>query len=449
VPIPLFRYRIRKTRVLGPLVQSVPRIVVDYRRWIGDGYDPGWPSINGQTQAPIKKIGSQVTDSEEHPQWSKRRNKASKDLADIGGDFYSQSQYAVGKPANISVRTPKVDVGSGMYKIITITGPAWAIDARAYSFPPSESSTDAQIDALGATAIAKCKPTRSQADIGVAIGELVREGIPKLAVSQWKTRARNLKAGKEVSPEGAVADNYLAYQFGLAPLGQEIGNFAAQVIRADQLLAQYERDAGRVVRRRFEFPTKHETSQATVAASDSPWIGSPQAGSLNPALTPSQRGEVIRVREITQKRWFSGAFTYYLPSWYDARNEMSRKALLAKEVLGVDLDPEVIWNLTPWSWAVDWFSNAGDIVSNAASMLEDGLIMRYGYMMEHTIVKDTYTRAYGNVFLGSGGFDSSVTLVTETKIRRRANPFGFGLTWDGLSTFQKSILAALGISRTR
>jgi hypothetical protein len=71
--------------------------------------------------------------------------------------------------------------------------------------------------------------------------------------------------------------------------------------------------------------------------------------------------------------------------------------------------------------------------------------MWYGYIMEHSIVRDTYT-------LSATGFNQPqavppATFVTETKLRRGANPFGFGLTWDGLSTFQKSILAALGITR--
>jgi len=446
VPIPLIRYRIRKSRTLEPLVQTTPTITVDYRSWIGDKPSVDYPSTNGQASpAPIKKVGKQVTDSENHPEWLGKKQHA--ELSDIGGDFYSRKQYAVGKPANINVKSPKVDVGQGMYKTITVRGPAWVVDSRNYAFPPANSSTDAQLDILGASAIARCKPTRSRADVGVALAELVREGIPRLAVSTWHARARNIKRRK--SPEGAAADNYLAYQFGLKPLAQEIGSFAFQVTRAEQLLQQYEKDAGKVVRRRYNFPTKTEITYSVVQASDSPFIGSPQAGTLNPALTPSERGEVDVVRELTQKRWFSGAFTYYLPAWYDARDGMSRKALLAKEILGVDLDLETIWNLTPWSWAIDWFTDAGDVISNINSMLEDGLIMRYGYIMEHTLVKDTYTRRHPNVFLGSNGFDSSITLVTETKIRRRANPFGFGLTWNGLSGFQKSILAALGISRTR
>jgi len=403
-----------------------------------------WTAFYQQPKAPTKKIGDQVTDSEEHPQWKARRKPG--DLSDIGGDFYTQKHYAIGYPTNLNVRATPVSVGGGVNRVNTLIGPAWSIDARNYPFPPSKSSTDAQLDALGATAIAACKPTRSNADVGVALGELVREGIPKITVAGWHNRARNIQTGKSVQPEHVVSDNYLAYQFGLKPLADEIGVFAAEVLRADQLLSQYEKDAGKVVRRRFTFPPVSETTYSTGYTSSEAYVGWPQAGTLNPAFTPDQHSELTITREFTQKRWFSGAFTYYLPFWYDSRNEMHRKALLAKEVLGVDLDLEVIWNLAPWSWAVDWFSNAGDVISNINSMIEDGLIMRYGYMMEHSIVKDTYIRTYPRKYLGGGFFDSSVSLVTETKIRRRANPFGFGLSWDGLSLFQKSIIGALGIS---
>jgi len=452
-PLPLFRFRVRRQRTLPSLVQKTCGVELTYRYYTG-GVPPTPVRSYIQPSAPGKRMGDQVTDSEEHPQWSRaqkrRRRRKPVDLEDIGGDFWTQKHYALGSPTHISVKCAGTDIGQNRELIKIVRGPAWSIDVRSYPYPPSLSSTDAQLDALGATAIAKCKPTRSNADVGVALGELIREGIPKIVVAGWHSRARNLQTGKHVQPEHVVSDNYLAYQFGLKPLGQEIGTFAAEVIRADQLLTQYEKDAGQVVRRRFTFPPKHEITLSTAYGPSEPYIGSPQSGISNQSLTPTQLGELQVVREVTQKRWFSGAFTYYLPYWYDARSEMSRKALLAKEILGVDLDLEVIWNLTPWSWAVDWFSNAGDVISNVNSMVEDGLIMRYGYMMEHTIVKDTYTRKYKNQFYnGQGTLDSFVTLVTETKIRRRANPFGFGLTWNGLSSFQKSIIAALGISKGR
>jgi len=82
-------------------------------------------------------------------------------------------------------------------------------------------------------------------------------------------------------------------------------------------------------------------------------------------------------------------------------------------------------------------------------MASDGLVMKYGYIMEHTLVRDTY------YFWGPTGYKSRnvhpmpITFVTETKVRRRATPYGFGLTFGGFTTLQKSILAALGISRIK
>lgn len=440
MPIPIVG-KTRRQRVYGELVQNLPSKTVQYR-YADNSTVPGWPDEH-ISQSATKSVGAQVTESEEHPHWRQRLKDAASQ-SDVGGDFFTQKFYLEGVPFMADTATDWQYVTAGIYRQTLIQGPVWSIDARLHQFPPSLSSTDDQLDELGATAVARCRPTNSAANVGVAIGELVREGIPKLAVETWKRRA---KRPKEI-PKGA-SEEYLAYQFGLAPLGQEIGTFAAQVVQADRLLAQYERDAGKVVRRSYEFPTKESEELVDQDAGYPVYMGGPETGSLNPDLTTAQLNAVQILRTVRQKRWFSGAFTYFLPSWYDARNEMSRKALLAKEILGLDLDGEVIWNLAPWSWAVDWFTNAGDVISNANSVLEDGLIMRYGYMMEHTIVKDTYIRKHPRAFRYGLPVSSHVTLVTETKLRRRANPFGFGLTWEGLDSFQLSILAALGISRNK
>jgi hypothetical protein len=144
--------------------------------------------------------------------------------------------------------------------------------------------------------------------------------------------------------------------------------------------------------------------------------------------------------------WFRGAFTYHLPSGYDSRKKLDKIHLYADKILGLDLSPETFWNLTPWSWAVDWFSNTGDVISNVQSFAKDGLVLRYGYIMEHSVHKITYTLgksyvAYNTVSPGD------VSFVTETKKRIPASPFGFGLTYSALSAQQKAIMAALGLSR--
>lgn len=122
-----------------------------------------------------------------------------------------------------------------------------------------------------------------------------------------------------------------------------------------------------------------------------------------------------------------------------------QRGLAKYDVLyGVAPTPDVLWNLAPWSWAVDWFANIGDVIENASNALLYSQVLRYGYVMETTTVTDTYTLESPN-FKGGSRFITS--LETITKKRVKASPYGFGLTWDGFNTYQLSILAALGISR--
>lgn len=88
-------------------------------------------------------------------------------------------------------------------------------------------------------------------------------------------------------------------------------------------------------------------------------------------------------------------------------------------------------------------------MSNVSDAITDGLVVKYGYMMEHTIVCDTYSVSGLHSGNGVALPPIETRLFTETKKRVEATPYGFGLNWDGFSTYQKSILAALGISKLR
>jgi hypothetical protein len=300
-------------------------------------------------------------------------------------------------------------------------------------------SSDADLDKKGAIAISRCKPTNSVADLSTFLGELMKEGLPSLVGSQsWKARTA-------AERRKALGGEYLNVQFGIAPILSEISSVAEAIKKSDKILSQYERDAGRNVRRRYVFPVEKSRSESLYLAN----------GTLNWAdagITTARngfRGSVYLLREIERRTWFSGCFTYYLPTGYESRNGISKLAAQADRLFGLKPGPETLWNLAPWSWAVDWFSNTGDVISNLEDFKLHGLVMRYGYIMEHTIVRDTYNFVLDTNFGVLRPKVSPVVLVTETKKRRAANPFGFGLTWDGISTFQASIAAALGISRGR
>jgi hypothetical protein len=127
-------------------------------------------------------------------------------------------------------------------------------------------------------------------------------------------------------------------------------------------------------------------------------------------------------------------------------DQLALHVRLADRLLGITPTPDRIWELTPWSWFVDWFTNTGDILSNVRAFLLDGLVMQYGYMMKEVKVTRVISLDGGTTSSGSSVSCSS-TIEHTVQQRREANPFGFGLTWDGLSPYQISILGALGLTR--
>jgi len=380
--------------------------------------------------------GRQVTVSEGHP--FRTRPKG---ISNVGGPFDTQRQYMASdlSGSSLSYRYWVVQQGPGgvnVEQIRNYSGPLLAIGPSGgdgvWPYPPSHKSSDSELAALGTTAIARCNPGNSIASAGTALGETYGEGINFLPSStNWKGKLQAIRnAGKD----------YLAVQFGWLPLVADIVDFAVSVGQFDAVLAQYERDAGRLVRRRYEFPTITERSD-TIVPGAPPWF----LGSAGNCI--ATYGNRILQRTITKKRWFSGAFTYHLPTGYDSRSKVSRYALFADRI-GLKPSPELLWELAPWSWAVDWFSNAGDVISNISRFAIDGNVLAYGYIMETVTVRDVYTYVGGTQNNGSALPVHPVVLVTETKTRRGASPYGFDVGWDGLSPFQASILLALGLSRS-
>jgi hypothetical protein len=121
----------------------------------------------------------------------------------------------------------------------------------------------------------------------------------------------------------------------------------------------------------------------------------------------------------------------------------------ANKLFGTRLTPATLWELTPWSWAADWFGNIGDIIHNASALGDDGLVIRYGYIMDSYESIVTYTQE-GPIGINHGPVINSLSLtrIHTLKRRYRATPYGFGLIPADFTTRQKAIVAALGISRS-
>jgi hypothetical protein len=296
-----------------------------------------------------------------------------------------------------------------------------------------ETYTASKMD--GAAAIRATIPTNPAAQLATATGEFLKEGLPSLVGSTFfkDTTLSAKNAGKE----------YLNFEFGWKPIVKDLKSLANAAANHAKLIKQLQRDSGRVVRRGFTFPIEQRTAVQ---------YGS---GSLYSGLMPdwmirafSKRGGPTTVTDTyTRQRWFRGAYTFYVnfsPEELNHAEEIEKKA---QHLLGLELTPEVVWNLTPWSWLADWVGNVGDNLHNASRFSEDNLVLRYGYLMVHDNVERVRTLSGCLTHAGDYIGDLTLTSGRDHKQRIKATPYGFGLDTSGFSPKQWAILSALGLTK--
>lgn len=279
---------------------------------------------------------------------------------------------------------------------------------------------------LGATAIARTTPTNpSWAGLDAMAQYVGRDAIPKaMGSSVWKAQA--LRA-KEVGKE------YLNLAFGWAPLVSDILSVCRAVKTSHQYMEELKAGSDRMTRVGYHFP--EQTSSGPLSLNRSLY-------SVNPGITGWDIGGTVTSSvESSTTTWFSGAFRYHIPGIQEALDKSSKFVQYADHVLGIRLSPEVLWDAAPWSWAVDWALNVGDVARNIGNFHQDGLLLQYGYIMSHTVRKQQFVFTGGTRTTGT-----STTRLQEWKVRFPASPYGFGLTYEGLTPSQKAILAAVGIS---
>lgn len=388
--------------------------------------------------------GTQYTESENHTEWKSRR-QSKIFTGDVGGPFFTSKKYAKterflayldGEKWN----TPDHYLGQRA----EYSGPLLPAGPETFTWPPSAHSSDQQLEVLGTKAIAQCSPAKPTADISVAIGEIYKEGMPRVVGDIL----RHWGALSSRDRRRAIGSEYLNVEFGWKPLIRDIKKLAKAVEDGETIWAQYVKNAGKPVRRTYSFPNTDEIVSILDMGTIGPWF-SPSSSILSDPLASG--GKVVRTHRVSKKQWFSGSFMYFLPAEYAGGfvREGSNALVKAKKLYGLTVTPDTLWNLAPWSWAVDWFANVGDFLANVSNWAVDSQVLSYGYMMETSVSSYTYTYV-GPTRLRRGGVRPvDVSMVVETKKRIRATPYGFGQSWDGFSTSQKAIIAALGLSRSR
>ena len=241
-----------------------------------------------------------------------------------------------------------------------------------------------------------------------------------------------------------IGDYYLAQKFGWDPLLRDVRDMVITQMTAQKRLNQLLRDEGRPVRRSVKVYESSDTSSSGKISSVD--------GGTSPGLVSQfyRNGWTSTETEVFDKVWANAQFRYWLPG--GPRDIAWRREIL-RRINGFRVTPKVIYNAIPWSWLIDWFSNAGSMLANIQSDIADRQAADYGYVMRYsgTILRRNSFVEMLEDAPGTKWFPVSLQCRCEASTKMRANigPFHPALKENQLSGVQLAIMGALGLSRLR
>lgn len=314
----------------------------------------------------------------------------------------------------------------------------------------SISISDAVRQGIANRYFAATAPDRNDASLAVTVVELLRGDIPSVL-----RNFREMMAGMK-NIRNFLGSDYLNIVFGWTPLIQEYANVIKVGMALDRAI--YYESFRR--KRQWEGPNMSGElgEDVLISYANTPYraAGSQSKGSIGPAS-----GHGANYKQ--HARWVESE-DYHFSSKYTGLAKPSRRAnsfndqaMDVMKRLGVVDDPRLLWDLTPWSWLVDWFTTMGDSISNASvyAPISGKYTVDYAYLttrrvrtVEGRLLKlSSLTQPY---YTRSHSIQRATSAATSvTKWRNRATPFGFGLQLGDLSVSQYAILVALGLARSR
>lgn len=319
----------------------------------------------------------------------------------------------------------------------------WVKDSD--GLPDLDNSSYGDVSSYGATGWSKFKPGKPAADLGVFLAEM--KDIPRMmqqaarffkGLSPKALKGAKYK-GQRYSAARKAGEASLSVQFGWMPFLSDMCKFYNAYKTFDDR-----------IKRIIKYNGRWERRGGTVLASEDNEGGneytyatyfSPAYSSMLYSLSSCR---CTRERSTSRNIWFEAAFRYYIPE-YKFRDSKWR-ANAVRQMFGGTISPSVLYEATPWSWLVDYFSNMGDVVSNLSDGILEDLVAKYAYIMGTTETQEKHSHFARGATSGVVSLDTTYRWTCKT--RMGANPFGFGLTMGDLSLRQSAILASLGLSRS-
>lgn len=329
-----------------------------------------------------------------------------------------------------------------------LAGPNW--------YPPSPFTLrsgvnfDTQLPDLssyGPQAFNMYSPVKPKVDLGTFIGE-IRE-IPAMFIDLsrrfkdvWKLRGghpRYLRPRNAKPNDVSLANDFLEYQFGWVP-------FVTSLIDFHRTMC----DLAKHVRRIIDFngkwegrggPVVDELISESVFAKFTSTDGMTFPSGLSSIFGSTATTTVYK--RVYRSVWFHGYFRFYIPRI--AEQELWQPDIF-RLILGLNISPALLWNITPWSWLVDWFGNIGTILENARDADIFNLTHRNAFMMAKSDIRFDFSTTRST---RGGGFSHTWPYVYQRKQRVPAAPYGLSVDFGPLSNVKKAIMGALALTKLR
>jgi hypothetical protein len=239
--------------------------------------------------------------------------------------------------------------------------------------------------------------------------------------------------------QGDISDKFLGVNFGVLPLVSDIKSMYELIQNMDPSIDKWNQMSDSGTARAY-----HVTLEDNVVSGSHTKFGGSQGGIINHSYTYEYEYE----QTSTIK-----AHAYVIPGRCDDRTDLALKASL----WGLDKPLTAVWNAIPFSFAVDWVANVGDIISNFEFREPHLDFTLVGFGASHKVVTTITTKAYLNLWgekipIGVSTFEDSqyfrVPLPIEDVYAYMENyPTGPLETSMSLSNFQIGITAALAHQR--
>lgn len=313
-------------------------------------------------------------------------------------------------------------------------------------------------ESWGSAAFDKLRPETQKADLSVFLYEL--KDVPRMLQTsaaffkgRWQSLGGDLKSptmrGAGLRSKKA-ADHFLNHQFGWVPFINDLLKINDTFSNQDAYIMEISKNNGTWIKKSRTL-SKSITETITHSGFTQGIAWRPEFDSMSSDIQPGtySRYRMEHTEIVSTKIWCAGETMFYRPEFdYSLSDYRSnwKQAMRLLHLYGAEINPYVLWRVTPWTWIIDWFLNIGGMIKALLNWNEDGYVARYAYVMKKSVKASRH--------VVTANWNSGPTTMTwlnsiESKQREVAdNNFSFRLL-GALSPMQLAIVAALGLTRMR